>query len=139
MPGQLVAKGFKNGVQAATHEINTAETPYQIRLLADRTTILADGCDVSFVTVSVCDKDGNTVPDACNELFFHIEGNGRILGICSGNPGSHENEKGSVMKAFNGLCLAIIESTLETGGIVLTVTSRGLIESKMLLSSLKLP
>lgn len=45
-------------------EIHTAGEPARLVLTPDRSVIQADGSDLSFVTVDVCDIDGNRVPDA---------------------------------------------------------------------------
>jgi len=54
----------KEGKAVAEESIRTAEKPYQIKLEADRNTLEANGEDLSFVTVSVVDKNGNPCPTA---------------------------------------------------------------------------
>jgi beta-galactosidase len=51
---------------------------------------------------------------------------GSIIGLDNGNLASHEDFQGSRGKAFNGLCLAIVQSTAKAGRIQLTATSPGL-------------
>ena len=41
---------------------STAGRPPRMRLIPDRAKISADGQDLSFITVRVEDKDGNSVP-----------------------------------------------------------------------------
>ena len=62
---------------------------------ADRPTIKADGNDLSFVTVDITDANGVLSPNANNEIQFSLKGNGKIVGVCSGDPVSHESYKGT--------------------------------------------
>jgi len=60
-----------------------------------------------------------------NEVAFEIQGEGKIIGLDNGNPASHDGFKGNRKKAFNGQCLAIVQSTAKSGRIQLTATSPG--------------
>ena len=44
----------------------------------------------------------------------------------NGNPVSHEDYKATKRKAYNGACLAIIQSTARAGQVQLTANSPGL-------------
>ena len=125
-PGTLKAVGVRDGKVVSEVEIATAGEPAAIGLSADRSTIAADRRDVAHVKVRILDAQGRVVPDADSEVTFQIEGAGRIIGLDNGNPLSHEDFKGNRRKAFNGLCLAIVQSTARPGQIQLTATSPGL-------------
>lgn len=124
--GTLTAISRKNGQTVLTKTIKTAGAPAKIELLADRTTIKADGKDLSFVTVRVLDKDGNLVPNADSLVDFKIEGNCKIVGVDNGFQASLEPFKASYRKAYNGLCLAIVQSNGKAGNIKLTASSKAL-------------
>jgi beta-galactosidase len=109
-----------------TNEIKTAGAPTKIFLSADRKIIKADGNDLSFVAVTIVDKDGIMVPDANNLVKFNVTGEGFIAGVDNGSETSMESFKASERKAFNGLCLAVIQSKEKTGKIEFTATSEGL-------------
>jgi len=125
-PGTLKAVGKKDGKVIMTREVHTAGKPAKIILSADRDTIHANGRDLSFVTVKVVDSKGNMVPDADNLVHFKISGDGFIAGVGNGNETDHEPFKASYRKAFNGLCLAIIQSNGKMGKITLRATAKGL-------------
>ena len=122
-PGTLKAVGFKNGKAAVTEEITTTGKAAAIGLVVDKVSLTADSRDVAHVTVTVLDKEGRIVPVADNEITFEIQGVGKLIGLDNGNSSSHENFKGTKRKAFNGLCLAIVQSTKKPGKIQLTATS----------------
>ena len=130
--GTLQAIGYNNGLAVITNTVVTTGTPAAIALWPDRSTILADGQDVSVVTVAVLDSRGLVVPTATNEINFSITG-GAILGVGNGNPSSHEADKASQRAVFNGLAEVIIQSANQTGSITLTATSAGLISTNIII------
>ncbi len=130
-PGELKAISRSNGVVVLEKTINTAGDPVSIRLTPDRTSISADGKDLSFVTVEVLDADGNPVPNVANNIEFTVSGNGKLVGVDNGDPTSHVSLKGSEMKIFNGKCLAVIQSGAKAGSIALKATSDGLTEASV--------
>lgn len=125
-PGTLKAVSRKAGKVVLTKEIKTAGAPAKILLSADRSNITADGKDLSFITVTVVDKDGNTVPDANNLIKFTVTGNGFIAGTDNGCQTDLTSFKSNERKAFNGLALAVIQSNGNAGNIKLTATADGL-------------
>lgn len=92
-PGILLAHGYKSGKKIITRKIETTNEASEIHLIADKNVIKADGQDVAVITVMVNDNKGLNVPTAENEIFFNIEGEGKIIGVGNGNPSSHEADK----------------------------------------------
>jgi beta-galactosidase len=125
-PGTLKAVGVKDGKVVTEAEVATVGEPAAIGLSVDRDSIAADRRDVAHVTVKILDAQGRVAPLADNEVSFEIQGEGKIIGLDNGNPVSHEDFKGSRRKAFQGMCLAIVQSTAKPGRIQLTATSPGL-------------
>ncbi len=125
-PGTLKAIGKTKGKEVLTQTINTAGKPAKILLTADRKNIVADGRDLSFITVEILDANGNLVPDADNLVNFDIDGEAFIAGVDNGCQTSHEPFKANYRKAFNGKCLAVIQSKINSGKIILKAKSEGL-------------
>ncbi|HUB26708.1 MAG TPA: beta-galactosidase GalA [Tepidisphaeraceae bacterium] len=125
-PGTLEAHGINADGQTIVTKIETTGAPAKIVLTPDRTTIDADGQDVSVVTVAIADDQGRIVPTANNLVKFAIDGGGKIIGVGNGNPSSHEPDKAEQRMAFNGLCMAIVQSGKSSGTIHLTATADGL-------------
>ena len=65
-PGELRVVAYKNGKRWAEDVVKTTGAASRLMLKADRTTINADGYDLSFITVTVADKDGLLVPRSRN-------------------------------------------------------------------------
>jgi beta-galactosidase len=92
-PGTLSAKGFKSGKEIIKSQIETTGSSAAIQLIADRSTIKADGEDVSVVTVRINDNKGLNVPVANDEITFTLDGPGKIIGVGNGDPASHEPDR----------------------------------------------
>ena len=92
-PGVLVGRGYKNGKEFITQQIETTGGPAVIKLLADRTIYKADGEDAAAITVQINDASGHLVPTADNLITFKIKGPGRIIGVGNGDPSSHEADR----------------------------------------------
>jgi beta-galactosidase len=125
-PGTLRAVARSKGKAILTQEIQTAEEPAAIILIPDRRVIKADGSDLSFVTVKVVDRNGTVVPYADNLVRFEVAGKGLVAAVDNGSQTSHEPFKASYRKAFNGMCLAILQSKGKPGRITLKAVSDGL-------------
>ncbi len=123
--GTLQAVGKRNGKEI-TDEVKTAGPPAAITLEADRKTIRADGKDLSFITVTITDKEGVPVPDADNLIKFELDGAMTIAGVDNGCQTSMEPFKADHRKAFNGKCLVILQSSGKNGTTTLTAISEGL-------------
>lgn len=135
-PGCIKVVAYdKDGKAVAEKEMHTAGAPHHIELVADRTTLHADGEDLSFVTVKVVDKDGNLCPLAENEIRFRVKGAGTYRAGANGNPASLENFQTPRMKVFNGMMTAIVATTDEPGSIVLEATAKGLKNAVLKLES----
>jgi len=135
VPGTLKAEGYKNGKLILTDVLKTAGDPSKIELVADRSTISADGKDLAYITVKITDKNGNMVPTADNLVHFDLEGEGQIVGVGNGNPISLEPAKGIERRAFSGMCQVIIQSTPKNGKIILKASSLGLSDQIIKLNS----
>src|SRR6185436_19242016 len=89
-PGEVKVISYKNGKPWATSMMRTAGKPFALQMDADRTTIAADGKDLSFITVSVVDEKGTVVPVAANKITFQVSGPGDIVATDNGNPADME-------------------------------------------------
>lgn len=124
--GTLKAISRKNGKEVLTREIKTAGSAVELRLTADRSSLNADGTDLSFITVEALDADGYPVPIADNMINFSIEGCGFIAGTDNGDPTNHHSLKKPSRSLFNGKALVVVQSNGEKGDIELTATATGL-------------
>jgi beta-galactosidase len=125
-PGTLRAVGIKGKKQVNVAELHSTGEPTQIKLSADRNKILADGQDLSYVTVELTDGNGVRNPKAENLISFEIAGTGTIVGVGNANPLSLESFQLPMRKAWHGRCMVIIKSDTKGGKIILKAISEGL-------------
>lgn len=134
-PGTIQVVTRKSGKTVLTKEMHTAGKPAKIVLQADRSAIKADGTDLSFITVKVTDQEGNMVPDADHLVRFTVDGPGFIAGTDNGNQTSLESFKAPQRNAFNGLCLALVQSAGRPGLITLRAEAAGLQGASIILTA----
>jgi beta-galactosidase len=126
-PGTLKVVAYDaQGKAVAEEEVRTAGKPDHIKLVADRTTLTADGQDLAFVTARVEDAQGNLCPDATNELQFAVKGQGRFRAVGNGDATSLELFHEPRMHVFHGQLVAIVQAADKAGDVQLNVTGAGL-------------
>lgn len=118
---------YKNGKVWADDSVKTTGNAVGIGLSADHQTILADGKDLSFITVRIADKDGATVPHSKIAIKFSIEGPGELVATDNGDAANLVSFHSSEREAFNGLCLVIVRGKPGQAGVIkLKAASSGL-------------
>ena len=133
--GILKAVGVENDKETEPVILQTAGDASKIKLKADRKEILANGQDLSFITIEITDKDGIFQPNAANRLNFKIDGPGVIAGVDNADIKDVEQYVGDTRKAWKGRALIVIKSNHQAGEIKLTVTSNQLEESSIFIKS----
>jgi beta-galactosidase len=72
--GDLRVVGLRGGKQVAVHEVEGAPTPRAIQLEVDYPELIADGVDITRVTISVVDRYGNPIVLADRIVTIQLEG-----------------------------------------------------------------
>jgi beta-galactosidase len=126
-PGELKVITYKDGKQWATDTVSTAGDASQMSLRPDRAVIKADGLDLSFITLTIQDSNGITVPRANNLISFSVSGPGEIVATDNGDPTDFTIFSSPDRKVFNGLALVIIKAKRnQSGPVVITAECDGL-------------
>jgi len=133
--GELKAVAVSDNIEMETTVLRTAGNAAKIRLKPDRTSLMANGQDLSFVSIEITDNDGKLQPNAENRLYFNINGPGIIAGVDNANIKDIDSYAGTSRKAWHGRALVVIRSTQETGDITLNVGSEGLSEATITISA----
>ncbi len=76
--------------------------------------------------LKIVDAAGNPVPHADNLIRFSAQGEGKIIATDNGSETSMESFQSTDRKAFNGLCLAVIQSNGKAGDIQIRAKADGL-------------
>ncbi|MGJ1321925.1 glycoside hydrolase family 2 TIM barrel-domain containing protein [Sphingobacterium faecium] len=135
-PGTIKVVAYdEDGHVAAEEVVHTAGKAHRIQLKADRKNLKADGKDLSFIEVSMVDKDGNLCPDETREIQFNVTGSGQFKAVANGNPASLESFQSPFMKLFSGRLTAIVESAEHRGKIIFEASAKGVKSAKLELVS----
>ena len=106
--------------------VTTTGAAAKLEASADRDTIVADGAELSYITVNITDENGNIVPDAANNVKFNVEGAGRLVGVDNGKQDDHQSYQDNNRDAFSGSLVAIVQSEKNAGEITVTASAEGL-------------
>lgn len=117
--------------------MRTAENPARIILKADRKIVSHSEKELAFVTVLVVDDNGVICPRAANKIELSMEGGGILKAADNGDATCLESFADPVRSAFNGQCMAIIQSTATQGEMKLVAQSPGLEKAEISIQILK--
>ena len=133
--GELMAVGVKDNKEVEKTYLKTAGNAAKIKLSADRNRVVANGQDLTFITVEVADESGLLQPNAENKLHFTIDGPGVIAGVDNANLKDIDPYVATSRKAWHGRALIVIKSTKNVGDIKLSVSSTGLADASVTIQS----
>lgn len=135
--GVLKAVGVENEKEVESAVLQTAGDASKIKLTADRKEVLANGQDLSYISVEIIDSKGILQPNAANSLKFEINGPGVIAGVDNADIKDTEQYIGNKRKVWHGRALVVIRSNRQAGEIKLSVTSNGLVAGTIVVKSIK--
>jgi beta-galactosidase len=124
--GTLKAVGVENGQEVGGMQLETVGDPAAIRLTPDRSTIKADGQDLSFVQVEVVDKNEKLQPNADELVTFTLAGPGTIAGLGNAYLDSTEPYQGTQCHVYHGRALVVVRASKQNGVLRLKAESSGL-------------
>ncbi|WP_308259744.1 glycoside hydrolase family 2 TIM barrel-domain containing protein [Prevotella sp.] len=125
-PGEIKVVAYDyDGTAKGEKIIRTAGAPARIVLKADRNSISSKGEDLSFVIVSVVDKNGTPCPTATNNMKFNVSGAGKFRAACNGDATSLVAFNSTEMPLFSGELVVVVEG-LRHGTAMLSVSADGL-------------
>jgi beta-galactosidase len=139
-PGEIKAVGYdRTGAVILESSMKTSGPAATLVLEVDRPALAADRRDVAHVTVRALDAHGYVVPLADNSVAFELTGRGTLIGLDNGDPESHESYRGNTRRLYNGMALALVQSSSEAGKIRLIARAAGLREAAVEITSQRAP
>ena len=133
-PGEIRVVAYDaSGNVAESRTVRTAGEPCRLLLETDRTSLVADGKDLAYVTVSAVDRDGNFCPLDDRLVKFNVSGAGTFKASANGDPTSLDPFHIPQMHLFNGKLTVIVCSSGEEGRLTLDVSAEGLETSSIAL------
>ena len=134
-PGTLRAEGVTEEGQPVSVSLSTAGEPCQIRLTADKSTFLADGQDLIYVTVEILDRNGLVCPDAAIPLTATVKGAGSLLSFASADLKDTSVYTDAHCTTWKGRALLAVRSSAKSGSVSVTVKGDGLSQSQLTLNA----
>ncbi|HMD60883.1 MAG TPA: DUF4982 domain-containing protein, partial [Opitutaceae bacterium] len=135
-PGELKALGYdRRGSVVIQAVVRTAHAAARLELTVDRPAIAAGVRDVASVAVRALDSDGVFVPLADNLITFDVAGPARLIGVDNGDAESHASYQGNTRALYNGMALALVQSTAEPGVVRVTARAEGLRDAELEIAS----
>lgn len=129
--GTVYAKAYDENGNVITDtqgrdSVTTFEETSELKLKADRESIVADGRDLSYITIEAIDKNGDIVEDAADLINTSVSGDGELMALDNGDQVDHEPYDSGKRKLFNGKLVAIVKSTTDAGTMTLNVEADGI-------------
>ena len=102
-------------------------------LTPSRSTLSADGEDLSYITVQVADKEGNIIPTDTRAVKFSVKGAGKFRATANGDPTSLRLFHKPEMDLFAGAATAIVQAGEQPGTVVFEAKAPGVKPAKLIL------
>lgn len=127
--GSIEVKGLKSGKEVCNYMLKTAGQPHSIKLEADKMVLNPD--EIAHVEINIVDKNGLLCPNEDLLVEFSLEGDGKILGACSGDLNQHLGF--SLPKTFTseGRALVMVKAGDNAGTLRLSAYSEKLKKAKV--------
>ena len=129
--GEVIAVGYRDGKEISRDILVTAGNPAFLKITPDKTEMHADGHDLIYAQIDVCDKDGHTVPDAEIALKASVNGAGILAGFGSSAPVTDENYTDDDAVTYRGRAMLIIRSGYDAGDCEVTVSTKDIDDAKL--------
>lgn len=124
--GELVAVSFdKAGNELAREALKTAGVDTVLRAEPEAENMLADGMDLLYIPVLLCDEQGITKNLEDRDVTVRVEGAATLQAVGSGNPETTQNFTSNTYKTFRGRMLAVLRSNGETGDVTVRFSAQG--------------
>lgn len=122
-PGELVAIGYRGGVERTRSTLRSLAGKSRLRLTADRPEVAADGHDLLFLEVDLADDRGTVATTESDTVTVTITGAGSLTGFGSAEPATEESFTTARHSTYRGRALAVVRAGRDEGTIVVEATS----------------
>jgi beta-galactosidase len=106
--------------------LTTGQKASRLRMTVDRSTIRANGEDLSYITVEAVDANGQVDFTADQEVDFAITGPGIIAAVGNGDAEDPDSYNATKRKLYQGRAQVIVRSSSHAGRITVDAKSSNL-------------
>lgn len=128
-PGTVMVKAYEKISEASeviyTDKIDTAEEDVFLAVASDRMELRANGADVAYVTVELCDKYGVVNMQVQKEITIEVEGAGTVQGYGNADPYFQGTYQQKTIPSFEGRVQAAVRAGYEAGNVKIRFSAKG--------------
>jgi hypothetical protein len=117
-PGRLEARGLVHGELAAQEALKTAGPASALRIEADPHSPGWNDSGVLQAIISIVDSNGEVAPRATNAVTVRVSGDGRLLGLDSGDLNDPTRLSSASKQTRDGRFLAVVQGDSKRKGAV---------------------
>lgn len=122
--GEITAIAHKDGTETARTTITTVTDEVVLTATPDRTALMADDSELSFIAIEFRDPYGTVDTTVNQPVVVEVDGPANLQGLGSAKPDNPERYDATEHTSFDGRLLAAIRPT-GPGTITVTVSSKG--------------
>lgn len=127
-PGHIEARGINGTDIVARYELRTAGDPVALKATADRTSLKADGQDLSYIQLHLVDKNGVAVPHKNLRIKGTVEGPAKLVGLINNDLRRTTPFTSTEDVTYFGRAFAVVQTTRTAGNIRLRLDVEGFSE-----------
>ena len=131
--GTITAKAYGEGGKEldladfkGRTSVKTAGKAAKISVDVDRKGMTANGTDLAYLTATIQDEHGVTVPTAKDQVTFTVEGAAALAGVDNGVQADHQSYRDTNRKSQAGQLVGIVRAGKVAGTAKVTVSASGL-------------
>lgn len=125
-PGKLTAKGYNGDKEVASYTLTTSKNTNKAEITTDRSTLQADGQDLSHISIQLVDENNIPVQTDDRKISISVAGEGRFMGIDNGDLRREKPFAGNELKTYFGKALIIVQSTRKKGSTTVNIKVEGI-------------
>lgn len=125
-PGELKATAIRNGKACETFSLDTALAEVELCVEADRTEMRANGQDLTYIMISLKDKNGQENLFMEKDIAIQVKGAGSLAGFGSAQPCCERSYFDTTCRTYDGYVMAVVRAGAQKGNITVTVSAEGL-------------
>ena len=133
-PGKVVVIGYKDGIEVCRDSIQTSgNKAVRFTLKADREQLKADGQDLSHISLNLYDEQGIPIRIDDRQVKVTVEGNGRLMGIDSGEMRRSERFSSHILPTYLGRAQIVVQAGRMRGQLKVKVEVEGMASQELVL------
>lgn len=133
-PGKVVVIGYKDGIEVCRDSIQTSgNKAVRFTLKADREQLKADGQDLSHISLNLYDEQGIPIRIDDRQVKVTVEGNGRLMGIDSGEMRRSERFSSHTLPTYLGRAQIVVQAGRMRGQLKVKVEVEGMASQELVL------